>query len=290
MFIIGELINSTRKRIREAVLARDAGYIREIAIRQKQAGAHMLDVNGGVPGQELESLTWLVGIVKEAVDLPVCLDSSDPEAIRAAVPLLIGRSVMVNSVNDEEGRAQSMLPLLREYHAKVIALCMGAAGPPTGLEDRLSAGSRLVDRLTAGGIPLDDIYIDPCVLPVSTGGQHGTAVADAIGTLMTRYPGIHSSVGLSNVSFGLPVRRLLNESFLLLLMSRGLDAAILDPCDRQLMAGITAAEALLGRDEHCLKYLRAFREGKLEAAAPAPAVPAAKPAPPGAQAAGAGEP
>ncbi len=270
MFIIGELINSTRKRIREAVLARDAAYIRETAIRQHQAGAQMLDVNGGVPGQEVDCLTWLVGIVKEAVDLPLCLDSNDLDVLRAALPL-VGRSVMINSVNDEEGRVEAMLPLLREYNARVIALCMGPAGPPRGLEDRLAAGSRVVDRLTAGGVALDDIYIDPCVLPLSTGHQHGVAVAEAIGELMKRYPGIHSSVGLSNISFGLPLRKLLNESFLLLLMSRGLDAAILDPCDRQLIAGITAAEALLGRDKHCLKYLRAFREGKLEAAPPAPA-------------------
>jgi cobalamin-dependent methionine synthase I len=275
MFIIGELINSTRKRVREAVLARNADYIREVAIKQQQAGAQMLDVNGGVPGQETECLMWLVGVVKEAVDLPLCLDSNEPEVLRAALPL-VGGSVMINSVNDEEGRVETMLPLLREYKAKVIALCMGPAGPPKGLEDRLAAGSRVVDRLTGGGIALDDIYIDPCVLPLSTGQQHGVAVADAIGELMTRYPGIHSSVGLSNVSFGLPVRKLLNESFLLLLMSRGLDAAILDPCDRQLMAGITAAETLLGRDKHCLRYLRAFREGRLE---PPPPASLASPAP-----------
>lgn len=273
MLIIGELINSTRKRVREAVLARDAEYIRDVAIRQKAAGAHMLDVNGGVPGQEAECLAWLVGIVKEAVDLPLCLDSSDPEALRATLPL-VGRSVMINSVNDEQGRVETMLPLLREYEARVIALCMGPAGPPKGLEDRLAAGARLVDRLTGGGIPLDRIYMDPCVLPISTDHEQGRAVADAIGEIVKRYPGVHTSVGLSNVSFGLPVRKLLNESFLLLLVSRGLDAAILDPCDRQLMAGLTTAETLLGRDKHCARYLRAFREGKLEAP-PAPAPPPA---------------
>ena len=269
MFIIGELINSTRKRIREAVLARDAAYIREIAIKQQQAGAHMLDVNGGVPDQEAECLAWLIGVVKDAVDLPLCLDSSDSLALRAALPL-VGRSVMVNSVNNEEGRIEAMLPLLREHKAKVIALCMGSGGPPKGLDDRLAAGVHLVDRLTDAGIALDDIYVDPCVIPISTGDEHGAAVADAIGEIMRRYPGVHTSVGLSNVSFGLPARKLLNEAFLLLLVSRGLDAAILDPCDRQLMAGLTAAEALLGRDNHCLRYLRAFREGKLEAPPPAP--------------------
>jgi len=121
-----------------------------------------------------------------------------------------------------------------------------------------------VDVLTSSGMALDDIYVDPCVLPVSTGAQHGQGVAEAVAEVKRRYPGVHSSVGLSNVSYGLPVRKLLNQTFLTLLLSRGLDTAILDPCDRQLMANLAAAEALLGRDRHCAAYLRAFRDGKLE--------------------------
>ena len=171
---------------------------------------------------------------------------------------------MINSINDEPARIEAVLPLLKEYKAKVVALCMGEAGPPSGVEDRVATACRLVDRLTAEGIPLDDIYVDACVLPISTGPEHGRSLAEAIGQIMARYPGVHTSVGLSNASFGLPVRKLLNQSFVVLLMSRGLDAAIVDPCDRQLMANIAAAEALLGRDEYCVEYLRAFRAGKLE--------------------------
>jgi 5-methyltetrahydrofolate--homocysteine methyltransferase len=270
MFIIGELINSTRKRIREAVVARDEGYIREVAIKQRDAGADMLDVNGGVAGQEVECLQWLVGVVQEAVDLPLCLDSSDAEALKAALPLVRERP-MINSITGEEARFQAVLPLLKEFHAKVIALSMGAAGPPAGVEDRVAMGCRLVDRLTGAGLALDDIYVDPCVLPISTGPAHGRSVAEAVGQIVARYPGVHTSVGLSNVSFGLPARKLLNQTFLVLLMSQGLDTAILDPCDRQLMANIAAAEALLGRDEYCGAYLRAFRAGKLEPPAPAAA-------------------
>ena len=263
MFIIGELINSTRKRIREAVLARDAAYIQDVAIKQREAGAHRLDVNGGVAGQETECLTWLVNVVQEAVDLPLCLDSSDAGALRAALPLVKGQP-MINSITGEAERFEAVLPLLKEYKAKVIALSMDASGPPSGVEDRVATGCRLVDKLTAEGIALDDIYVDPCVMPVSTGPQHGRSVAEAIGQITSRYPGVHTSVGLSNVSFGLPVRKLLNQTFMVLLLSRGLDAAIIDPCDRQLMANIAAAEALLGRDEYCVEYLTAFRAGKLE--------------------------
>jgi len=263
MFIIGELINSTRKRIRAAVESQDADYIREVAVRQAEAGANALDVNGGVAGREAECLKWLVNIVQDTVDLPLCLDSSDPEALRGALPLC-KRQPMINSITDEPARLDAILPLLKEYRAKVVALCLGESGPPSGVEDRVATARRLVDRLAAEGVPYGDIYVDPCVLPVSTGPEHGRSVAEAIARITACYPGVHTSVGLSNVSFGLPARKLLNKTFLVLLISRGLDAAIVDPCDRQLVANIAAAEALLGRDEYCVEYLSAFRAGKLE--------------------------
>ncbi len=263
MFIIGELINCTRKRIRAAVEARDAAYIKEIASNQAQAGASMLDVNGGIAGQESECLTWLVNVVQEVVDLPLCLDSSDATALKAALPLCKKRP-MINSISDEPARFGAVLPLLKEYKAKVIALCMSEAGPPAGVDDRVATASRLVDRLTAEGLAFGDIYVDTCVMPVSTSPEQGRSVAEAIARVMERYPGVHTSVGLSNVSFGLPLRKLLNQNFLVLLMTRGLDAAIADPCDRQLMANIAAARALLGQDEYCASYLRAYRQGKLE--------------------------
>ncbi len=262
MFIIGELLNCTRKRVGAAAQNRDAEYIKEIARNQANAGANVLDVNGGIPGQEVECLSWLVNVVQEAVEIPLCLDSADPAALRAALPLSKQRP-MINSITDELARYQAVLPLLKEYHAKVIALCMGAAGPPTGVEDRVATACRLVDGLTGEGIALDDIYVDLCVLPVSTGSEYGKALLEAIGQVRGRYPGVHISAGVSNVSYGLPERKLLNEVFLLLLMARGLDAAIVDPCDRQLMMNIKAAEALLGRDEYCVEYIRAYREGKL---------------------------
>jgi len=263
MFIIGELINCTRKRVGAATQNKDAEYIKEVARNQVNAGADMLDVNGGIPGREVECLTWLVNVVQEAVEIPLCLDSADPEALRAALPLCKQRP-MINSITDEATRYQAVLPLLKEYRPRVIALCMGEAGPPSGVEDRVATASRLVDRLTAAGIPLDDIYIDTCVLPASTGPEHGKAVLEAIAQVRARYPGVHVSAGVSNVSFGLPLRKLLNQVFLVLLMACGLDAAIVDPCDPQLMMNIRAAEALLGRDEYCVEYLRAYREGKLE--------------------------
>ncbi|MBZ5514381.1 MAG: dihydropteroate synthase [Acidobacteriia bacterium] len=263
MWLIGELINCTRKKVGAAAAARDAEFIKETARRQISAGAHMLDVNGGLPGQEAECLTWLVNVVQEAVPIPLCLDSADPVALRQALPLCRQRA-MINSITDEPARYEALLPLIKEFHPKVIALCISPAGPPTGVEDRIATASRLVERLTGEGLALDDIYVDTCVLPVSTGPEHGKAFIEAVGQIRQRYPGVHISAGVSNVSFGLPLRKLLNEVFLMLLMAHGLDTAIVDPCDHQLMMNLWAAEALLGRDEYCLNYLRAFREGKLE--------------------------
>lgn len=265
MLIIGELINCTRKKVGEAAQKRDAEFFRELARKQATAGAHMLDVNGGLPEQEVELLSWLVDLAQEAVDIPLCLDSADPNALIRALPLCKQRP-MINSISDEPAR-WAMLPVLKEHRPKMIALCMSESRLPTGIEDRVDVASRLIDRLTAESFALDDIYLDACVLPVAT-GPHGKNLLAAVGQIAARYPGVHLSAGVSNVSFGLPLRKLLNETFLLLLMAHGLDAAIVDPCDQQLMTNITAAEALLGRDDYCRTYLRAYREGKLVSLVP----------------------
>jgi len=263
MFIIGERINSTRKLIREAVLKKDADFIKMEATKQLQAGAQMLDVNGGIAGQEVEMLSWLVNVVQEVCDVPLCLDSSDPEALRKALPLC-KQTPMINSITEEPERFNSLLPLIRDHKAKVIALCMAASGPPKDMQDRVDTATRLVDKLLAGGIAIDNIYIDPAVFPVSTGSEQGPNVLNAISEIRKRFPEAHASCGVSNVSFGLPARKLLNEIFLIMLMSRGLDAAIIDPTDFGLMARIMAAEALRGGDDFCINYVRAFKQGKLE--------------------------
>ncbi len=263
MLIIGERINATRKRIGEAVVRRDADFIKEEARKQVEAGAHMLDVNGGIAGQEVENLMWLVRTVQEAVPVSLCLDSADPEALRQAMPLC-KETPIINSITDEPARFQAVLPLIRQFNAGVVALCLSGGAPPKGLEDRVATAVSLVNRLTSGGVPPDKVYVDPCVFPVSTGSQHGPALLDAISRIRSECPGVHTSCGVSNVSYGLPVRRLLNEVFLLMLLGRGLDAAIIDPCDRGLMARILAAETLTGRDAFCKAYLQAYRAGKLE--------------------------
>jgi 5-methyltetrahydrofolate--homocysteine methyltransferase len=262
VLIIGERINCTRKRIGQAVQEDDADFIKAEARRQVEAGADVLDINGGVAGREIEYLPWLVKIVQEEVDTPLCLDSADPEALRSALPLCRKRPI-VNSITDEPERKQALLPLIKESNAQVVALCMSFSGPPAGAEDRVETAGRLVEFLTQNGVPEGDIYVDACILPLSLGAAHPGAMLRAVDEIAKRFPGVHQSCGLTNVSHGLPARRLLNEVFLTMLMSRGLDAAILDPTDAGLMAAVWAAEALVGRDEYCAQYLAAYRAGKL---------------------------
>lgn len=263
MLIVAERINASRKAIRAALEQMDALAIQAEATAQAQAGAHYIDVNGGTfPGREPELLCWLVDTVQQVTDKPLCLDSSDPAALAAALPRVKQVTPMINSITLEPERFDRVLPLVREFKGKVVALCQGQ-GIATTAQQKIETACRLVDRLTAAGVLLADIYVDPLVFPVATDSGSGRAALDAIDGIVRRYPGVHTICGLTNVSHGLPARKLVNRAFLVSAMAAGLDAAILDPTDHDLMAALLAAEAVLGRDEYCLALLKAFRAGRL---------------------------
>lgn len=262
MFIVAERINSSRKPISEAIKAKNADFIRGEAKAQAEAGADYIDVNAGsFVGQEAEYLRWLVEAVQGATDLPLCLDSPDPEAIAAALELVKGPA-MVNSITLEKSRMEGMLPLVEKYKTKIIVLCQSDKGMANTVEEKVSIAEQVVGILTKEGVARDDIYIDPLVYPVATDAKSPLAVLGAIEKIMASLPGVHTICGLTNVSFGLPARKLINRTFLVAAMSHGLDATIIDPTDRELMSSLIAAEALLNRDEYCAGYLKAFREGK----------------------------
>mgnify|MGYP005836576743 CR=1 FL=1 len=263
MFIVGERINATRKRIGEAARTKDAELIQNEARRQVEAGANMLDVNGGLEARDAEFLPWLVEVVQDTVDVPLCLDSPNPEALRKALPLC-RHQPMINSITEEQERLEEFIPLIREYKTKIIALCLGSSAVPTTAEGKMAVARKLIETLTAAGVSIEDIYVDPGIFPVSSAPEQPMAALETYRLVTREFPGIHCIGGMSNVSYGLPSRRLLNSVFLTMAMSWGLDSAIMDPCDAQLMASIAAAEALLGRDEFCANYIAAFRQGKLE--------------------------
>jgi 5-methyltetrahydrofolate--homocysteine methyltransferase len=262
MLIVGERINASRKPIRAALEALDAAAIQQEARAQDAAGAHFIDVNGGTfPGREPELLTWLVETVQQVTEKPLCLDSPDASALAAALPRVRFGPPMINSINLERDRYERILPLAREHRTKLIALCQGEGVPAASAEQKVELGSQLVERLAGAGIPLDDIYVDPLVFPLGTDAQSAQATIEAIGTIMQRFPGVHTICGLTNVSHGLPARKLINRTFLVAAMSRGMDAAIVDPTDPQLRSAMYAANAVFGRDDYCLELIEAFREG-----------------------------
>lgn len=263
MLIVGERINSSRKAIAELVARRDAGGVAREASRQVEAGAGVVDVNAGTFGaEEPQVLRWLVTAVQEAVPVPLAIDSPSAEAVREALVAHRGKALL-NSISGERERFQQFLPLIKEHGCAVVALCLDDEGMPADTAQAVAKGSTLVDALTAAGVPLEDIYVDPLVRPVGTDPGAGRAVLEAIRVLTQRYPGLRAICGLSNVSFGLPRRALLNRAFLVATMAAGLAAVILDPLDGELMALLRAAEAVLGEDPYCSRYLRAYREGRL---------------------------
>jgi len=262
MFIIGEKINSTLKAVRPAIEAYDAGAIQDLAKGQAEAGADYLDVNAGMfHNDEPQRLTWLVNTVQAAVKTPLCLDSPNAAALEAGLQAYGGDTPMINSITCEKDRFEAILPLVLRYKAKIIALCMDDSGMPETADERYVIAKRLIGKLTDAGVKPGNIYIDPLVRPVSTGPNYGAAAIETIRRVKDEHPEVHIACGLSNVSFGLPHRKLINQAFLVSAMAAGMDGAILDPLDNKLMAFVAAEEAVLGIDEFCIEYLGKHRKG-----------------------------
>lgn len=173
---------------------------------------------------------------------------------------------MINSISMEESRLQSLLPVVTSQPCHVVALCMGQTSMPTTVEERAQVGSELITKLTDKGVPLEKIHVDPLVQPVSVDIGMGIATLGAIRKIAENFPGVNTICGLSNISFGLPERHLINRNFLSLCMTHGLSGAILDPTDKQLMATLLSVEMLLGRDEYCEKFIDAYQKGLIAGA------------------------
>lgn len=263
MRIIGERINGSRSPVEAAVLQRDSGFIQRLAERQVEAGADWLDVSAGTPAaREPEDLVWLVQTVQEVADVPLCLDSANPVALAAAIEQ-IQQTPLINSISGERARLEGILPLLSDTECGIIALAMDDTGVPTTVEDRLVAIRRLVDELRRAGVPDERVYVDPLVMAIAANTESGRVALETMRAVRTDFPEMHIVSGLSNVSFGLPARTLINRAFLTLALEAGLDTAILDPLDRELRKALLAAEVVLGQDRYCLNYTRAYRAGLL---------------------------
>lgn len=264
MIIVGELINASRKAITEAIKTRDAVTIQAVARQEHEAGAHYIDVNAGIfLGEEEEYVRWLVQTVQEAVDGPCSIDSPNPKAIEAGLSVHRG-TPMINSISLESDRYNAMIPLLAGTDYRVVALCMSDEGMPKTAQDRLRIADKLINGLVKNGISPGNIYVDPLVQPVSVDGSFGIEFLKAISLIKEKFSGVHAMCGLSNVSYGLPARPFVNQTFMSMAVAYGLDGAILNPLDKRMMANIIAAEALAGRDRYCVNFMKAQRAKKFE--------------------------
>jgi len=261
MKIIGEKINGTRKRVAQAIEERDANFIQDLAKRQAEAGSTWLDVNAGThPNQEADDLIWLIENIQSVVDTPLSLDSANPAALRTAIKA-VNKTPMINSISGEPQRLNGILPIVAEHGCQVIALAMDENKIPETSEKRFEIITKIIEATRAHGVPDSNVYFDPLAMTISTNTQSAMIALDILRRVKQEYPEAHLTIGLSNISFGLPARSFVNRYFLGFAIQAGLDSAILDPLDREIQAAILTTELLLGRDAHCLNFIRASRKG-----------------------------
>lgn len=263
MLIVGERINTSREQVREAVEKKDAAFIQADVRAQLEAGAQIIDVNAGSSGgSELDDLTWLIDVIEDAVPARLSLDSSDPRCLMEVVEK--PRDIpMLNSITGEKARFEQTIPVIQKRECDVVALCMDDRGIPKDAEQVMEVAEKLVKGLERLGVMRERIYLDPLIRAVSTDSGAGLKAFEAIERISLEFQGVNTICGLSNISYALPRRPLINRIFLALAMRAGLSAALIDPLDKGIMGALRATMVLLGRDEYCLDYIKAFREGRL---------------------------
>jgi 5-methyltetrahydrofolate--homocysteine methyltransferase len=262
--IIGERINPTgRRAMMQALQAGDFEMVRKDARDQVAAGAAVLDVNAGVPGaDEAELLRCVMDAVMSVTDVPLCIDTADPEALEAALSTYRGKA-LVNSVNGEERSLATVLPLVKEYGAAVIGLCMDDDGIPETAEERLAVAGKILERAAKLGIDPADVLIDPLTLTMGADSRAGRVTLDTVKLVVQEF-GVNVTMGASNVSFGLPDRKFINSAFVAMAVHAGVTAPITNPLVPEIVTAVLAADLALGRDEYGMRWIAAYRRRKAE--------------------------
>lgn len=272
--VIGERINPTgKKRFQQALLENDLDFIVDTAVRQMDAGAEILDVNVGHPGvDEVTMLPAVIKAIQAAVDIPLMLDSSNPAALEAGLRVYNGKAA-VNSVNGKEESLKTILPLVKKYGASVVGLALDENGLPDTAEKRIEIAEKILSRAMEAGIPKEDVWIDCLTLTVSAQQEQAEETLRAVETV-TRKLGLKTVLGVSNISFGLPNRPLITQTFLIRALQAGLCLPIINPNQTEIMNAIFAYRVLNGEDEASTAYVDRFaaeeaaRRAQKNAAAP----------------------
>lgn len=262
--IIGERINPTgRKLVLNALKEGNFDMVRKDAELQVAAGAQVLDVNAGVPGEdEPVLLKKVMQIVMDTTDAPLCIDTADPLALEAALSIYDGKA-LVNSVNGEEKSLSSVLPLVKEYGAAVIGLCMDDDGIPETPEQRLGVAAKIIERAGKLGIGPENVVIDPLALTMGADSNAGRIALDTIGLVVEEF-GVNITMGASNISFGMPDRKYINATYIALAIYAGLTCPITNPLVREISTAVLASDLSLGRDDFGMNWIKAYRKRKAE--------------------------
>jgi 5-methyltetrahydrofolate--homocysteine methyltransferase len=257
--LIGERINPTgRKDLQRALEAGNFDIVRSDAVAQADAGATILDVNAGLAGgDEPALLKEAVNAVMGVSELPLCIDTADPEALAAALKVYQGKA-LINSVNGENRSLEQMLPLVKEHGAAVIGLCMDDEGIPPTPEKRLAVADKIIERAGKMGIGPEDIVLDPLVLTIGADSTAGRITLETVSLLVEKF-GVNITMGASNVSFGLPDRTAINAAFLAMAVHAGLTCPITNPLEPELTTAILAADLAMGKDEWGMRWIEAYR-------------------------------
>ena len=261
MIMIGEKINGSIASVAKAIRERDEAFIRRLALRQTEYGADYLDIAAGTaPDRERETLAWLINVVQDTVDTPLCIDSTDCGMIRAMLPY-VKKPGMINSVSEERGKCDQLLPEIADSEWKIIALTCDDRGISTDPAVKLAIAEAIIGKAKTLGIEEERLFVDPAVTALSTTGDSLMSFTETTRLIKERFPSVHITSGLSNISFGLPHRKAINQQFFCLALAAGMDSAIMDPTSPDMRAVLYATEALLGEDRLCRRYLQAYRKG-----------------------------
>ena len=261
MFIIGELINGMYKDIGRAIQAKDKNVIQQKAMEQVKAGADALDVNCGPASRDpLNDIQWLVNTIQEVTDRPLAIDSSKPQVIESGLKVLKNKAI-INSTTADEDKLQILIPLAIKYKAKLIGLTISKKGIPQNKDQRMELAATIVALAQESGMPVEDIYLDPIVMPVNVAQAQMKDILESLREFkIISDPAPQTVVGLSNVSQGTCQRSLVNKTFLIMAVACGLDAAILDPLDKDLVDGAITSDLILNKQIYCDSYLDAYRK------------------------------
>jgi cobalamin-dependent methionine synthase I len=264
MITIAEKINATIPATKRIIEGRDAAALLELAEKQATAGASYIDVNigtgSGTAADEVAAMEWAVSTIQEKIETPICIDSADPAVLEAGLAARDGRPSLINSTKATEKHLAAVVPLAARFDFPLVGLAMDEAGIPKTAADRLAACRKIVAACAARDVPEENIFFDPLVVPVSTDINQGRVTLDTLVAIKKEFPRAKTVMAVSNISFGLPQRKRLNSAFLHMAVYAGLDGAILNVLDEELIGAIKTAETLAGKDRHCRRYTRYFRK------------------------------